>query len=394
MRILGTFVFWMFLVLLGGNDLHAQARLLTGYLQTVPLWSGSSQRSESDIANFSRFRLISEPVFGAFSMNVAYEHAATYRRQQVLSGLGIEMVPSGGEWLDLQWTVTDKEHVLWQHRFDRLQLGWRPTGAFEFTAGRQAVSWGTTLFFTPADPFVPFNPVDPFREFRAGVDVARVRIYPSQLSEIDIVVRPTKIDVGEELTVVVRGLTTWKHWELSGWGGSLYGDATGAFGAAGSLGDWAVRGEALVRAIDDEIVVRGTVGFDRQLQVRGRDLFFIFEYQRDGLGATVPEEYLEVMLSDPFRRGEFQVIGRDETVTQVSYQVHPLLSFSGLWLWNLNDSSSLIAPSVAYSASNEASIAGGVFFGFGDEEISLTNPMPSEYGLAKMTAYLSLSWFF
>ena len=337
---------------------------------------------------------MSEPVFGTFTVNVAYEHAATYRRQQVLSGLGIAMVPSGGEWLNLQWPVTENEQVLWQHRFDRLQLGWRPTGAFELTAGRQAVSWGTTLFFTPADPFMPFNPVDPFREFRAGVDVARARIYPNQLSEIDIVVRPTKTDAGEELTVVIRGLTTWKHWELSGWAGSLYGDPTGAFGAAGSLGDWAVRGEALVRSIDDEIVVRGTVGFDRRLQVRGRDLFFIFEYQRDGLGANVPEKYLEVMLSDPFKRGEFQVIGRDETVAQASYQVHPLLSVSGLWLWNLNDRSSLIAQSFAYSASNEASISGGVFFGFGDEEISLTNPMPSEYGLARMTTYLSLSWFF
>ena len=393
-RTLGALVFGVFLVLLGGDGLHAQARLLTGYLQMVPLWSGATQLSDGNVTNFNRFRLTSEPVFGGVSMNIAYEHAATFRQRQVLAGLGVGAVPSGGEWLDLQWTITDDEHVVWQHRFDRLQFRWRPTGAVELSAGRQAVSWGTTLFLTPADPFIPFNPADLFREFRAGVDAARARIYPSPLSEIDIVVRPTTTDVGDELTALARGLTTWKTWELSGWGGSLYGDATGAFAAAGALGAWAVRGEALVRAIDDELVVRGTVGLDRQLQVRDRDLFFIFEYQRDDMGAAAPEEYLEIVRSVPFSRGEFQVIGRDETVVQASYQLHPLWGLAGLWLWNLNDRSSLIAPSFAYSASDEASIAGGVFFGMGDDKVSLARPLPSEYGVAGTTAYVSVSWFF
>jgi hypothetical protein len=381
------------LILCGANDAHAQP-LLTGYLQTVPLWSSTTPLSDSTASNFNRFRLTTQPTFGPFSFEAAYEHAATFRQRTTMLGPGIGTVPSGGEYLELQWTVTDEEHVLWRHRFDRLQVGWSPTRAFELSAGRQTVSWGTTLFLTPADPFIPFNPADPFRQFRAGVDGARARIYPSPLSELDIVVRPTKTDVGEELTALARGLTVWRNWELSGWAGSLYGDVAGAFGTAGALGVWAVRGEAVVRSIEDEVAVRGTVGVDRAFQVGGRDVFFLFEYQRDGFGATSPDAYLEVVVSDSFRRGEFQVIGRDETVVQVSYQLHPLWSLAGLWLWNLNDRSALLAPSFAYSASNEASISGGVFFGFGNDEISLARPLPSEYGVAGTTAYVSLSWFF
>ena len=41
----------------------------------------------------------------------------------------------------------------------------------------------------PADPFAPFDPADPFRDYRAGVDAARVRIFPSAFSEIDGAVR-------------------------------------------------------------------------------------------------------------------------------------------------------------------------------------------------------------
>ena len=107
-------------------------------------------------------------------------------------------------------------------------MAWQPNDAVEVSVGRQAVSWGTTLFLTPADPFIPFSPADPFRVYRGGIDAARARIYPGPLSEIDVVFRPSRTLVGEETTALARGLTTWRNWEVSGWGGTLYGDAAGA----------------------------------------------------------------------------------------------------------------------------------------------------------------------
>ena len=303
-------------------------------------------------------------------------------------------MPGGSEWLDLQWTLTERDHAVWRHRFDRLHVGFAPTENLEITAGRQAVSWGTALFLTPSDPFTPFNPVDPFRQFRAGVDAARVRFYPSALSEVDVVFRQTRSPAGEESTALARGLTTVRNWELSGWGGTLYGDPAGAFGTAGSLGSWAVRGEAVLRRLEDLLVFRGTIGLDRQLQVRGRDLTLLVEYQRDGLGAARPDEYRDLLESDTFLRGEHQVLGRDEAVVQASYQLHPLWNVSGLWLWNLNDRSAILGPSVAYSAGDNAAIAAGAFVGFGDDAATDDSPLPSEYGLAGLTGFISFSWFF
>ena len=375
------------------GPLHAQP-LVTGYVQSVPLASGSTALNESNVSSFNRFRLTTEPVFKRLTFNVAYEHAATLSQRPTPVGLDVGVVPSGGEWLDLQQTITEKEHVRWEHRFDRLRIGWSPTGAVELSGGRQAVSWGTTLFLTPADPFSPFSPADPFREFRAGVDAARVRINPTPLSEVDLVVRPTKTGAGEEMTALGRGLMTVKNWELSGWGGTLYGDPAGAAAAAGAVGALAVRGEAVVRDVAGRVVFRGTIGIDRLVQVGGRDLFVLAEYQHDGLGAAGTEQYVGVLVSEPFTRGELQVLGRDETVVQASYQLHPLWGVAGLWLWNLNDRSVLLSPSVSYSASEEASVAAGLLFGLGDDQITPDRPLPSEYGLAGATAYLSMSWFF
>ena len=152
----GACAVWAFMVLCS-DAAQAQSRLLTGYLQTVPLWTDQTALTESNISLFNRFRLSSEPVFGPILIGVAYEHVATVRHRSALPGIGIGAVPSGGEWLDLQWTITEEEHLSWQHRFDRLHVGWAPTDTFEITAGRQAVSWGTTLFLTPSDPFAPFS---------------------------------------------------------------------------------------------------------------------------------------------------------------------------------------------------------------------------------------------
>jgi len=379
---------------------NAQTRWLTGYLQTVPLFSSPTELSNGDISDFSRIRLITEPSVGSLSAEIAYEHTVSVWYRGSSSTLALGRVPSGGEWFDLEGTITgvNREHVRWRHRFDRLNLGWAPTDAFDVRVGRQVVSWGTTLFLTPADPFLPFSPSDPFRQYRGGVDAARARISPGPLSEIDFVVRTTRTEVGEEVTALSRGLTTWKNWELSAWGGTLYGDGAGAVSASGAIGPWALRIEAVVREVVREdkatIVGRGAIGLDRRFQLSGRDLFVVFEYQRDGLGAASADDYLHIFRSKEFQRGEFQVLGRDEAVFQASYTIHPLLSVAGLALWNLNDGSALLAPSVAYSASDETSITGGVYFGMGDSDITVGRPLPSEYGLSGVTGYVSISWFF
>ena len=382
------------LMAFGSVPVHAQSSWLSGYLQTAPRFSAATDLTDSNASSFSRFRLTTRPVLGSLAFEVAYEHTLTLQQRGANTGFGSGAVPSGGEWFSLDSTVEEREHVRWRHRLDRLNVGWSPSRSMDLTVGRQAVSWGTTLFLTPADPFLPFSPSDPFRQFRGGVDAGRLRLYPGPLSSLDLVVRPTATAMGEELTALLRGLTTWKNWELSGWGGTLYGDRAGALGAASAVGVWAVRVEAVIREIRGRVIGRGSLGLDRILQVGGRDLFVVLEYQRDGLAAAGPSAYLDILQSPEFQRGELQVLGRDEAVLQASYQFHPLWSVGGLWLWNLNDRSALLAPSVAYSAGNEVSISGGIYIGLGESDITLERPLPSEFGLAGTTGFASLSWFF
>ena len=385
------------ILLVGPSPAGAQSSWLTGYLQTVPLFAGPTIFSNASASAFNRLRLSTEPVFGPLAVEIAYDHALTVRQDDGVFSLGLGglgAIPGGGEWFDMQGTAVEQDHFHWQHRLDRLNVAWQPNETVELSVGRQAVSWGTTLFLTPADPFIPFSPADPFRVYRGGIDAARARIYPSPLSEIDVVVRPSRTLVGEEMTALARGLTTWRNWEISGWGGTLYGDAAGAVAAAGGLGAWAIRFETVVRDFQGTVTGRGTIGLDRQMVVNGRNLGLVVEYQRDGRGAAAPDDFTRIFQSPEFLRAEYQVYGRDEAAVQASYQIHPLLTVAGLWLWNLNDGSAIVAPSFSYSAGDETSIAGGVFFGTGADTVASGQLLPSEYGLLSAIGYVSLTWFF
>ncbi len=394
--------------LFGASHSYAQLPSVRGYYLNVPLYSDSTPLADGGLGDLQRLRLMTSPTVGPVDLEIAYEHLLSYSQRAVSAPVGAilgGLTPGGGEYWDLQWTIEETDHWLWRHRFDRLNLNVAATDGLEVTFGRQTISWATTLFLTPADPFVPFDPADPFREYRAGVDALRIQVYPGPLSDLDFVVRPMKTPEGETITLLARGRTVWKAWEVSAWAGVLHNGPAGAVGAAGALGGNAVRAELSLREGDEDLALRGTVGIDRLYNLFSRDLYVVLEYQHDEFGASSADELLDVVLSEPFARGEMQVLGRDEVAGQAVYQAHPLLSASLLALWNVNDMSTLIVPSAVYSLSNEVTIQCGMYLGLGDEVSETAHPpgtvipleaagLPSEYGIAPTTVWLALTAFF
>lgn len=380
---------------------------LGGYYLNVATGSLEGPFTPAGVTDFQRLRLMAAPHLGPLSFDIAYEQALELVSDAGLGlGPGLGSSSTGINWLPLQWTIEDWDHGTWRHRFDRLSVS-APIGeSAAATVGRQTISWATSLIFTPADPFVPFDPADPFREYRAGVDAVRIQGFSGPFTELDFVVRPADTQEGTTMTALGRITTASGPWEVSGWAGVLHDG--GAVSAAATLtaAGTAFRGEAEMRWPDD--VLRFSIGADRSFQLAGRDLYLVFEYQRDGYGATDPDDYLGVLLSAPYRRGELQVIGRNETALQASWQATPLLTTDLLTMWNMNDGSLLLSPAASYSLSNEAYIRGGFFFGIGASERRIIPPplMPdppgapisstpgSEFGIVPSTVYISLTAFF
>jgi hypothetical protein len=380
---------------LAAANLQGQLPDVSAYYFNLGSASSDSPVSDAGVSNFQRFRIMSSPGLGPVTLDVAYEHTLLLNSTDVLgTGSDILVPEASGNWLTLDWTVDDGDHFTWRHRFDRLALAVPLGGAVEMTVGRQVISWASTFILTPADPFTPFDPADPFREYRAGVDALRFQAYPGAFSEIDLVVRPISTPDGDQVTALARGKTTWGGWDVGAWGGVLFEEPAGALNLVGALGPWAVRSEVAVRSEADDVIVRGTVGVDRRFSIGGRDLYLIAEYQHDGFGAASSTELLGVVTSDPFERGELQVLSRDALAVQGSYQVHPLWGIDLLTITSLVDGSVLLSGGASWSVGSNSSLRGGFFLGFGDDTIDLATGLGSEFGGRPSVGYVSISHFF
>ena len=392
MRALIASVIW---VASGAADLRGQLLDVSAYYFNLVSGSGDSPVGDAGASNFQRLRLMWAPDVGPLALDVAYEHALLLNSTDVLgTGSGILVPEASGNRLTLEWTVDDGDHFSWRHRFDRLSLTLPLGGAVEMTVGRQVVSWASTFILTPADPFTPFDPSDPFREYRAGVDAFRFQAYPGPFSEIDIVVRPISTIDGDQITALARGKTNWRGWDLGAWGGVLFDEPAGALSLVGALGPWAVRSEVALRSEADDVIVRGTVGVDRLFSVWGRDLYLIAEYQHDGFGAASSEDLFEVVMSDPFLRGELQVLSRDVLAVQASYQIHPLWGIDLLTITSLVDGSVLLSGGGSWSVGSNSGLRGGFFIGIGDGAVDPDTGFGSEFGAQPNVGYVSISHFF
>ena len=374
----------------------AQSAVFSGYDLDVFGVGGRSPFGAGGLSDYERLRLMLTPAIGALRGEAAYEQLLLYQQRpgSAFAALAPGAAPVSGDWLDLDWTILRRGAVQWRQRFDRLNAA-LAGGPFELRIGRQAVSWATTLLLTPADPFAPFDPSDPFREYRGGVDAARLQVYPGAFSALDLVVRPSRAPRDRSLTAALRGKATLGGLDLSAWGGVVYGDPAAALGATGTVAGAAWRMEVSLREDSTRAaVLRTAVGLDRRWSVFGRDLYALVEYQRDGYGARDAAGLGAVLLSRPFQRGELQVLGRDVVAGRLEYQAHPLVAAELLVLWDAGDGSAIAGPAVTVSASNDLAVRAGAFLPAGRSGLGAFGAPASEFGVAPSFSYASVSLFF
>ena len=397
-RVLGTA---LLLQGLSTTAAEGQGSGVSGSYLNVWTRVGNSLLSPAGGSGFHRFRVMWAGDAGPAALDLAYEHTLSLRDPEALGAqffTAAAATASGGDWLQLGGDLKAVDGIQWRHRFDRLSLRFDLGDNADLVVGRQPVSWATTLFLTPSDPFSPFDPADPFREYRIGVDAARLRYYRGAFTQFEVVARPARVglDGDRTLTLLGRATTNRGGWDLGVWGGLVHDTFGAAASLSGAVGPWALRAEAEVRDFDEGLVARGAVGLDRTFSIARRDLYVVIEYQRDDLGATSPDDLLAAATSRAFTQGEMQVLGRDTGALQLSWQLHPLASASTLFMGSLRDGSFLFGPGIGYSVTQGASFRIGAFVGVG-EDATLDGGIlrfGSEYGAIPRLVYASMSFFF
>ncbi len=87
------------------------------------------------------------------------------------------------------------------------------------------------------------------------------------------------------------------------------------------------------------------------------------------------------------------LLGRHYLAPGFTYQVTPLLIFSGQALFNLGDGSALVAPFVEYSIAEDMFITLGAYAGLGERSPDSLKP-ENEFGLYPDTFFAALDVYF
>ena len=304
--------------------------------------------------------------------------------------------------LDATWDWHDSDNnlaSLWLDRFNaKSALSWA-----DITVGRQAITFGKAYFWNPLDIFLPFDPRQFDRDYKAGVDALRVDIPLGSFSGINLItVAGRELDSSRKFiddgtlnaswygsAVLGRMFTTLKGWDLAIQGGKIYGGYQLGTGLVGEIGPiearaeaaylWAQDSESLPAPLKGDLVedaFTATVGFGHRF-----DNTFTVEIEYFYNGAGESDDLNESFVR--FSSGSSLQISRHLTGLLVSYEFLPIITGQLLGLYSWDNPSGQIQPILTWSPSDNTEVLVGASVNFGDRpEESSTSPveLQSEYG--------------
>jgi hypothetical protein len=320
------------------------------------------------------------------------------------TGVGLQ----APEVVDLSWTAFSDDLEL-RGRIDRASVAWTPDG-FALTVGRQPISFGNTSIFTPLDLVNPFTPAVIDQEYKPGVDAVRADIYQGTANRVTLAAAYAGSWDPDGLVLAAYGQTTVGVTDLGLFLGSVRGDAVIGVGVVTAIGPVGFTSDTALTlpAGGGDPFVRSALGtlFRPTSKTTVSAEFYV-----QTLGASNAEDYLSTTADPHFQRGEIWLMGVAYAALAVSQEITPTVSGSVAAIGNLLDPSAFLAPSIAWSVSNNVSLAAGGFVGLGarPDPVELTDllgpdglPLPtdqldylnSEFGTYPGVAFVQVRVYF
>lgn len=298
---------------------------------------------------FILFWVLTTTAYGvSLDSSIENTNIATYRQEQRLTDsnrLRLQGLAYDERIAELTATVIIDNLITYSQEkseFDcelKLYRGYLEYGTDKhlFVAGRQRIPFGVGRLWNPIDIFNPIDSASIEPDEREGVDAFRYEYAVSDLSNVDITIAEKKGAgrikgfLGSTDVALVALIDNDQDKIILGW------EIEGELGESGI--DLRSEGGSFYdqdkKEYHTEFIVGGEYGFANSLT-----LLMEYYYNDDGDG-----DHLGITLS---------------------YQPSPLLFINMLVMINLDDHSTLLAPTFTYSLSDEMTLATGIFLYNGD----------------------------
>ena len=251
--------------------------------------------------------------------------------------------------MDLTHVIAESDDSIVTHRLDRLYVDITSPSAV-VRIGRQAVSWGNGLIYTPMDFFNPFDPAAVDKEYKTGDDMLYgqyLRPTGDDLQAVWVFRRDLNGEVSSDVHSIAakyHGFTGEQEYDLLI--ARHFEDSIIGVGGITNVGGAVWRGDVTFTDTESDDVFSLVTSLSYSWVGWGRNISGIVEYFFNGFGIEDGDYSPAALAANPdlverIVRGELFTLGRHYLAASVLIEVTPLWQLTPNAFVNMSDGSML-----------------------------------------------------
>ncbi len=306
---------------------------------------------------------------------------------------------------DLARIISQGRNNILAHRLDRLYVDVTSENAVG-RFGRQAVSWGNGLVYTPLDFFNPFDPAAVDKEYKTGDDMLYGQYLQQSGNDLQIVWvirRDSNGDVSSDVDSVAtkyHGFVGNNEYDLLI--AEHYDDTIFGIGGIADIGGAIWRGDITLTNTQTEKITSLVTSLSYSWIAWGHNISGVFEYFYNGFGQSNGEYSPAALANNPdlterIIRGELFTLGRHYVVASVMVEITPLWILTPNVFINASDSSFLAQLVSTYNLKQDWQLLAAVSLpvGASDTEYGgIDSGVTGKQLSTEFNLFAQLAWYF
>lgn len=293
--------------------------------------------------------------------------------------------------MDLTWLWVQDTSYFFYTNIDRLNLMLK-AGKFEATVGRQRINWAINMVWTPNDIFNSYNYFDFDYVERPGCDAVLLQYYTGNTSSVQFALKVDRHLYALDSTYWVTSALMYRfnkwNYDFQFLGGVMREDAVAGLGWSGNIKGAGFNGEASY-FLDKKQLFDTTGAFVGSMELNymlKNGIFLQGGYLYNSAGTTGPAGWGTALVYTIDVSAKNFTKARNSLFASVSYPFNPLFQGSVATIFNPNDKSGFVGPSIDLSLTQNISL-------FAIAQVFWGQHM-TEYGDYGTLLYWRLKWSF
>lgn len=308
--------------------------------------------------------------------------------------------------MDLTDTIEDDGRFRALHRLDRLSVGYSSEKVV-LRLGRQAISWGNGLIFSPMDIVNPFDPAIVDTEYKFGDDMAYGQYLLNNGDDVQFshVFRrdPLTGDPGSDVaTTALKYHGILGNAEIDLLLSRSYDEAIVGIGGNRSIGGAVWRGDVVMSDTVSGNKFQLVTNLSYSWVWGGKNMSGVVEYYFTEFGQKNGQYDLASLaqnteLTGRLARGESFTLGRNYLAGGITVEMTPLWLLTPNLFVNLDDGSALLQVTTVYSISDDAEFVGAVNLPLGPDGTEFGGISLDQSGLyfsTELSLFAQVAWYF